>query len=131
MPSAALDLADNLDVLVSAHVLSASHRRDGDCDKPAIAECRVCGAPVRRPRYVYCDEPCAMTMYGRASDRTLLMRIDRERVLLREQAASHVLRAEVVSSGPLDDGEPRVPGDVAARLAALDEWAAKLRGAAS
>lgn len=76
-------------------------------------------------------EVCFLTMYGRAGERTLLMRIDRERVRLREQAASHVFRAEVVPSGPLDDGEARVPGEIAAKLAALDEWAAKLRGAAS
>lgn len=126
MPSAHLEIAEALDVLVSAHVLLVSHRRDVDCDKPAIAECRVCGADVRAPRRVYCDARCFAVLYGRASDRTLLMRIDRERVLLREQAASHVLRAEVVPSGPIDDGEARVPGEVAARLAALDEWAAKL-----
>ena len=122
MASALLELAERMDVLVAppARVVASTVR----------GVCRICGSTVRAPRYRYCSQLCFLVVYGKAAECTLLMRVERERMIARERAAQHLRSAKPLPPSAFDDGAPRVPTEVAARLSVLDQWAAKLRGVA-
>lgn len=87
-----------------------------------MTTCRVCRGLVEEPRTVYCGEACARVMRLAEAELSPRDRLRRRLVALRARAAGILLRSPARKPTAIDDGEPRVPHELAAEIAAVEAW---------